>query len=301
MRRTPEQLEALRAEAIRLRQAGVGGKRIAKRLGIGGALACELLRGVPLPGSLQRPMAKDELREAAVLLRSQGRTYDEIRDELGMSKGTLSLWLRDLPHPTKEQRSGVAAGGVTDADIPHDAGLARQLRVEGWLLREIAVALSVTPKTVCLWTRGLPAPARAMHGRTAEPWDRREKVVFINSDPGLIDVFVRWLRANGVPERDLQPGVSIHESADVAAAERYWAERVGIDTCRFSPPNLKRHNPKTKRKNTGTGYYGCLIIRVRQSRLLYQRIAGTWQGIVDATNGQTIPDRLGARHRTLNP
>ncbi|MCW2544393.1 MAG: hypothetical protein JWM40_1945 [Frankiales bacterium] len=170
----------LKARAIEMREAGIGGKRIAKELGIGGALVCDLLRGVPLPGSLQRPRAKDDLREAAVDLRMQGRTYDEIVSELGVSKGSLSLWLRDLPHPTEEQRVAVAGGGEP-CEPPVDSEVARQLRAEGWLLREIAVALSVTPKTVCLWTRGIPVPPRAMHGKSAEElrainrasWDAR--------------------------------------------------------------------------------------------------------------------------------
>jgi hypothetical protein len=120
------------------------------------------------------------LRDAAVELRWQGRTYDEIVTELGVSKGSLSLWLRDLPHPTADLRT-VLAEGLEFEDAPANSEIARLLRTEGWLLREIAVALSVTPKTVCLWTRGISVPPRAMHGKTPEQmravnrasWDAR--------------------------------------------------------------------------------------------------------------------------------
>ena len=37
---------------------------------------------------------------------------------------------------------------------------------------------------------------------------------------------------------------------------------------------LKRHNPKTVRKNVGEGYHGCLRIDVRRSGDLYRRIEG---------------------------
>ena len=43
---------------------------------------------------------------------------------------------------------------------------------------------------------------------------------------------------------------------------------------------MKRHNPKTVRKNTGADDNGCLVVGVRQSRLLYQRMDGLWRGIV---------------------
>jgi uncharacterized protein YerC len=344
-RRTEEQLAAMKVEAAALRAAGVGSKRIAQQLGIGGALACELLRGVPVPGSLQRPRAKDDLREAAVLLRQQGRTYDEIHDELGVSKSSLSLWLRELPHPSEEQRGALSQQQLAlPLDEPtSDAEIARLLRLDGWLLKDIATALGVSTASACRWTRGLPIPTGALsRGRSADEaramgraaWDRRlaereverqaikgrasnwvgdlsdreleliaitaywcegskdkaysrrERVTFINSDPGLIAVFLRWLRAIGVPEQDLQPGVSIHVSADVRGAEEFWSRHIGISLDRFSPPNLKKHNPRTVRKNTGDDYYGCLIIRVRQSRVLYQRIAGAWQGIADGHAGQ---------------
>lgn len=136
---TEEDRERLRARAIEMRQAGIGAKRIAAGLEIPHHVACELLRGVPVPSSLQRPRAKDELREVAVLLRQQGRTYDEIQDELGVSKGSLSLWLRDLPRPTEAQRAQLHQLAPPVDEPVGDVAIARVLREEGWLLREMAV------------------------------------------------------------------------------------------------------------------------------------------------------------------
>ena len=42
----------------------------------------------------------------------------------------------------------------------------------------------------------------------------------------------------------------------------------------FRTPTLKRHNPKTVRKNIGDDYHGCLRIDVRRSSGLYRRIEG---------------------------
>ena len=73
-------------------------------------------------------------------------------------------------------------------------------------------------------------------------------------------------------------------------AERYWADVVGVPAEMFRPANLKRHNPKTVRKNIGDTYVGCLSIGVRQSRELYQRIAGTWQGIMKGAAAATAAE-----------
>jgi len=55
--------------------------------------------------------------------------------------------------------------------------------------------------------------------------------------------------------------------------------RVGVDAGLFQKPTLKRHKPATKRRNTGEGYRGCLIVSVLKSRRLYWLI----EGIVMAT------------------
>jgi len=66
----------------------------------------------------------------------------------------------------------------------------------------------------------------------------------------------------------------IHESADVEAAQRFWLERTGLQPAQFRRPVLKRHNPKTIRKNTGDQYHGCLRIDVLSSIELYRQIDG---------------------------
>lgn len=54
---------------------------------------------------------------------------------------------------------------------------------------------------------------------------------------------------------------------------------------RFLRTTLKRHNPKTVRKNTGEAYRGCLIVRVRRGRELYWMIEGLVAGAHRAIAG----------------
>lgn len=96
----------------------------------------------------------------------------------------------------------------------------------------------------------------------------------------MIRLFVRWLELLGATADRLTLRVSIHESADIAAAQTHWAEVVGVDASAFGKPTIKKHNPRTVRKNTEGNYHGCLVIYVRQSAELYRRMEGTWYGIV---------------------
>ncbi len=124
-------------------------------------------------------------------------------------------------------------------------------------------------------------------GAKDKTYARREVVTLINSDPSVIEVWMQFLRRRGIAQERLRFSLSIHESADVEAATRYWAGIVGTTVDRFGKAVLKRHNPKTIRKNTSEAYVGCLVVRVLQSRVLYQEIEGLWRGIAAGTAAST--------------
>lgn len=117
-------------------------------------------------------------------------------------------------------------------------------------------------------------------GSKSKPYDRRERAIFVNSDPGVIRVYLAWLDLLEVDRGRLGFRLLIHESAHIEAAHRFWAGIADIDPEAFAKPTLKKHNPKTVRKNTGDDYHGCLVIGVARSAHLYNRIEGWWNGIV---------------------
>lgn len=260
-----------------------------------------------------------------------GEAYRGIERERGVSRSTLSLWLRDL-----KEAERVEPAPVEQDD--HRVASARALRAEGRLLREVAEALGVSTTQVHGWVRDLPVPDRARPGGTPEhtkamrdaywtranaereqerqavqaagaaevqaltdrellllgvcaywcegskskPWNRREMLTFVNSDAGLVLLFERWLDLVGHPRPARTYRVSIHERADVDRAQEHWAQVLGLPVAALRPAWLKKHNPATVRHRTGEDYVGCLVLQVRQSRLLYQRLEGVWRGIVDA-------------------
>jgi hypothetical protein len=114
-------------------------------------------------------------------------------------------------------------------------------------------------------------------GTKSRPRRRDDRVIFINSDPGLIKFFLRFLDSVGVETERVSYRLYIHENADTDAATRFWLEVTGADPAQFRSPTLKRHNPKTVRTKVGEDYHGCLRIDVARSATLYQKIAG-WAG-----------------------
>ncbi|MEV7382029.1 hypothetical protein [Streptomyces lydicus] len=275
MPRTHPDYEALRPEAVALRRAGLSRRQIRDRLHVdNNDILNRLLEGTPVPEWTKRPNAKDDLRAKARELRTQGMTYDQIQVELGCSKSSISLWVRDLPKPERkrprEEAAAIARRGW-EATLRRRDEERRQTKIDA--TREIGdlsdQALLLTGVAL-YWAEGTKD----------KPYARRENVIFVNSDPGVIQVHLAWLKLLGVTPERLRFRVMIHGTADVAAAEQYWAGLIGIDVTALQKTTIKKHNPKTVRKNVGADYRGCLAVRVLQSAELYRRIEGWWYGIV---------------------
>src|SRR5215472_14392649 len=108
--------EDRREQAIALRRAGKSRREIKEILGVtSNATLDKLLAGEPPPEWPRRPRAKDDLHAKARLLRQQDYDYNRIAAELGVSKGTVSAWVHDLPWPDRlsyEECRKQAAEGV---------------------------------------------------------------------------------------------------------------------------------------------------------------------------------------------
>jgi hypothetical protein len=88
-------------------------------------------------------------------------------------------------------------------------------------------------------------------------------------------LFLRFLAVARIDRDRICCRVAIHETADVPAAYRFWQHvTTRLPEHLFQGPTLKRHNPKTLRKNTGDDYHGCLVIYVRKGLELYRQIEG---------------------------
>ncbi|QIJ63161.1 hypothetical protein [Streptomyces sp. JB150] len=275
--------EALREQAVALRRAGLSRRQIRDRLHVdNNDLLNRLLEGEPPPEWTKRPRAKDDLREKARELRLRGWTYDQIQMELGCSKSSISLWVRDLPRPERR-------------DPTEQAKLAARKRWEHELAvreeRRRRTKESAAAEIGDLSDRDLFIAGVALYwseGSKDKPHARRERIVFVNSDPNMIRLFMAWLDLLGVDREHIAYRLMIHESADVEAAERYWADVVRVEHGTFGRTTLKRHNPRTVRKNTGDGYRGCLVVTVRRSAELYRRVEGWWYGIVGAATASDL-------------
>ncbi|CAL9547553.1 hypothetical protein SUDANB145_04354 [Streptomyces sp. enrichment culture] len=273
--------ESLREKAVALRRAGYSLRQIRDELKVfNNDILNQLVKGEPPPAWTKRPNAKDDLKARARELRRQGWTYDRIEAELGCSRSSVSLWVRDLPRPepryTPEEQRALMNKGLARRRAAEDEERQRTRTEAHREASDLTDHELFVAGVALYWAEGAKS----------KPYDRRERAVFVNSDPGVIQTYLAWLDLLNVDRGRLGFRLLIHESADIDAAHRFWAEIAGIDASAFARPTLKKHNPKTVRKNTRDGYHGCLVIVVARSAQLYNRIEGWWSGIVAHAQGR---------------
>jgi transposase len=264
--------EQRREQAIALRRAGRSRREIKEILDItSNETLDKALKGEPPPAWTRRPRAKDELRARARELRQQGFAYHQIATELGVSKSSISHWVSDMPWPERlsyeecRKRSAEGSRRYWEAERP-----VREAQSEAVRATAAAEIGPLTNREILI----AGAVAYWCEGGKSKPHRRAERVNFINSDPGVILLFLRFLRVAGIGLERLVFRIYIHQTADVATAEQFWRTVTGAHPSQFYRAVLKAHNPKTVRKNVGNDYHGCLRIDVLQSADLYRKIEG---------------------------
>lgn len=222
-------------------------------------------------------MKKSE-KEKAIVLRQQGKTYNEILREIPVAKSTLSLWLREvgLSKPqvqriTEKKRVSQLKG----AKARRDERVRSSNEIFEQSENEVGI---ISPRE--LWLMG--TMLYWAEGAKEKEWGHGQGVQFINSDPKMIKVFLSWLIdiLHVLPEH-LTFRISIHENSvnKIDDVKRFWSTTTGFPIECFNRVQYKRHNPKTIRKNTGNMYNGCLCISVKKSTNMLRQITGWTRGV----------------------
>jgi transcriptional regulator with XRE-family HTH domain len=161
-------------------------------------------------------------RERARELRAEGETLLDIARSLGVSKSSVSIWVRDVPFTPRHGRR-TARHGEPNALQRAKAAEIERLREEA--RRRIA---EVSDREFLVAGIALYA---------AEGSKTEGSVRFANSDPRMIAFFCAWLRRFfDVDESRLRVRVYLHHGLDLEAAERFWSDLTAISRDQFRTP-----------------------------------------------------------------
>jgi transcriptional regulator with XRE-family HTH domain len=179
-------------------------------------------------------------------LRAQSWTLQEIADELGVGKGSVSVWVRDVefaPRPrSAARRRGPSV--LQQRKAAEIAGLLEEgrTRIGSLSEREFLIA------------------GAALYAGEGAKTDGTVK--FANCDPRMIHFFCAWLRRFfEVDESRLRVNLYLHEGLDLQDAVRFWTELTGIPAAQFTKPYRATPDPSIRRAKHARGCpgvaYGC--------------------------------------------
>ena len=176
-------------------------------------------------------------RERARSLRLQGKTVPDIAAELGVSRSSVSLWVRDLGvQVRRRQLVAVRPNRLRDRRLAEIEGLRR------WGAQLIGE----------LSEREFLVAGAALYAGEGSKTDG--EVRFANSDPRMIAFFCAWLRRFFVIEEDrLRLRLYLHEGLDLDAARAFWAELTGIPAEQHRKPYRAIADPSIRRSKHPLG------------------------------------------------
>ena len=108
-------------------------------------------------------------------------------------------------------------------------------------------------------------------------------VQFTNSDPQMINIFLKWLtKICGVNKNEIYFDIFIHENSknNLEKVIDFWSKSTGFPKKHFPHIYFKKNKIKTTRKNTGDSSYGLLKLKVKSSSYLNRKIAGWINGVI---------------------
>lgn len=219
------------------------------------------------------------LKEKAINLRRRGLSYSEILKQISVAKSTLSLWLRSV-NLSKRQEQKLTEKKL--ASMRRGAIAKRNQRIEKTqFIKNEAVSEIKTISNRELWLIG--AALYWAEGSKAKDHNISQGLIFNNSDPLMIGLFLKWLNnILKIKNNGIHFEIYIHENHknNIENAKKFWAKITKRNVSEFSRIYFKKNKINTKRKNIGQNYYGLLRIKVRKSSDLNRKVSGWIEGII---------------------
>jgi hypothetical protein len=197
-------------------------------------------------------MANKQLKQKALEMRAKQMSYSQIKEKLGVSKGTLSVWLRDLPL-SKERILELGANSEIRIEKYRNTMLAKQQ-----VKRDVAYKLvskdigKINDREMFIaglflyWAEG---------GKT-----RDASVVLTNTNPTMLKFYLKWLKLLRVPKDKLRINLHLYSDMNIKEKIKFWSDTLDIPQNQFWKPYIKKSLQTSITYKNGYGHGTCCIV-----------------------------------------
>lgn len=217
-------------------------------------------------------------QRALFLRKKKGYSYNEIREEIPVSKSTLSLWLRKVQLSEKQieliqrRRKLKLTTSWGSSSLGEWNRHKRQCEITKIRVKAKKEFRQMTKKEFLIagimlyWAEGR----------------KGGKHFYIsNSDPLFVEFIMKWLReCLNISEDRFVVSIHYHQGQDEMAIRKFWSLLTGIPLNQFR---------KSFCKPPGTGHrkhylqWGTVRISVRRGANLFHQICGWRDGLIEKT------------------
>lgn len=207
---------------------------------------------------------KVEQRQRARELRARSWTLQEIAAELGVSKSSVSIWVRDVEFVPRPRNRGHPAGPK------HPMRVKRLAEIEALRSEAVEQVGSVSDRDVFVFGLALYLGEGAKTERSA--------LRMTNTSADVMQAFMVWLRRFfEIDEERLRARLYLHHGLDVDAATRHWSDVLDIPASQFQRP----FRPPTTSVATTKYPHGCITV-IYSSLSLHRRVMTLMEAITSS-------------------
>lgn len=214
---------------------------------------------------------KTKERKRARELRLKGWSIKDIYTELGVGKGSVSVWVRDI-ELTVEQTSKLSKRSHS-REVEERRRITRLTRENA---RRQVVVDQAKAEITDISNQALFFIGISLYWAEGSK-TRRGIVELTNADPALIQVGMQFFRKIcRVPEEKFRGHVILHPHLEKERAEGYWSTVSGISTSQFFKTSMQQSRASKKKRDTLP--YGTFAIVICDTTL-FLRIKGWTEGL----------------------
>jgi len=193
-------------------------------------------------------------RDRARQLRAQAWTLQEIAAELGVAKGSVSVWVRDVEFTPRPRNRGHPAGPKHPMRLKKEAEIARcMMQAQTWLG-------IVDERDLSMFVLGL---------YLGEGSKTDGGLSMANTNPAILRLLIVWLRRTfEIDESRLRVRLYLHDGLDLDLATQFWSDLLRIPSNQFQKPYRAVADPSRRRAKYE---YGCATV-VYSDSLVHRRV-----------------------------
>ncbi|MCR4279175.1 MAG: hypothetical protein NUV78_00345 [Candidatus Zambryskibacteria bacterium] len=209
-------------------------------------------------------------KKEATKLRSRGKSYREIKDDLGIPLATLSDWFRDerwskaIKKSLNEKNIEISKRRIIHLDKIRGENLKKVYEEAREEAKEDFKALRYSPLFIAgimiYWSEG----------------DKISKNGFrvSNSDPLVMKIFLTFLRkVCGGDETRIRAGLLLYPDLDSETCEKYWSNQIGLSRSNFTKSIVIQGRHKTRRVQYGICTLNFSSRFLKEKMLIWMRLA----------------------------